>query len=148
LNVEEVAIPFESVVSVSVTDAFENVPLALEDGAVNVTVTPLVGVPFCVTTADSGVGNFVPTSTLCNDPFVAFTANTLDEEEPDELELAQLERATRATIEVVKAKIVKALSPSCSIHLHGIVETAASFRTKPRSLMGPFPYRVRSGLNV
>jgi len=72
-----VAIPFESVVSVSVIDWFANVPLALEDGgAVNVTVTPLIGLPFCVTTADRGVGNGVPTRTLCNDPFVAFTATT------------------------------------------------------------------------
>jgi len=54
----------------------ENVPLALEDGAVKVTVMPLIGVPFCVTTADNGIGNGVLISTLCNEPFFAFTANT------------------------------------------------------------------------
>ena len=55
---------------------FENVPLAPDAGAVNVTVTPLNGVPFCVTTADRGVENALPTSTACGDPFVGFTAKT------------------------------------------------------------------------
>jgi len=116
----------------------ENVPLALEDGAVKVTEAPLIGVPFWVTTADSSVGKVVPTNTLCNDPFVAFTANTLrDEEDDDELELAQAERTTKAATQVVRAKTRKALPRNDTFRpgLLGIVETTAGFRSKPRSLM-------------
>lgn len=46
VNADEVAMPFAPVTSVSVVMPLANVPLAPEDGAVKVTVTPLTGDPF------------------------------------------------------------------------------------------------------
>ena len=51
VNVGDVATPFESVVAVAVADPLPKVPLAPVDGAVNVTVTPLFGVPAVDTVA-------------------------------------------------------------------------------------------------
>ena len=48
-----------------------NVPLAPVVGAVNVTVTPLVGVPPVVTVATRGFVNAAPTAALCGVPLVA-----------------------------------------------------------------------------
>src|ERR1700757_1491463 len=53
----DVAIPLELVVSVSVTVEFRNVPLAPVEGAVNVTINPLSGVPPWVTVTINGDGN-------------------------------------------------------------------------------------------
>jgi len=68
--------PFASVVSVSVAVPFAKVPLAPDAGAVNVTVTPLVGVPPVVTVATSGFVNAVLTVVLCPDPLVTTIATT------------------------------------------------------------------------
>jgi hypothetical protein len=46
VKVDDVAMPFAPVTSVSVVWPFANVPLAPELGAVKVTVTPLTGKPF------------------------------------------------------------------------------------------------------
>jgi hypothetical protein len=56
------------VVSVSVGVAFTNVPLAPESGAANVTLTPCIGAPLFVTTADRAVAYAVPTTAVCIDP--------------------------------------------------------------------------------
>jgi hypothetical protein len=76
VNVFEVATPFEFVVSVSVAPGVEvaNVPLAPEDGAVNVTETPLAGDPFEVTVALNGDTKAEPTAALCGVPPVAVIA--------------------------------------------------------------------------
>jgi hypothetical protein len=68
VKVDEVASPLAFVVSVSVFVPLPNLPLAPEEGAVNVTETPLVGVPFVVTSATKGFANAVPTVALCPDP--------------------------------------------------------------------------------
>jgi hypothetical protein len=68
VNVEAVAKPFASVVSVSVCVEFDaNVPLAPDPGAVNVTDTPLSGTPPNVTTATSGA-YAVSSATVCELP--------------------------------------------------------------------------------
>ena len=55
MNTADVARPFESEVAVAVLfTAFANVPLAPDVGAVNVTETPLAGLPFEVTNATRG----------------------------------------------------------------------------------------------
>jgi hypothetical protein len=71
VNSVEVAAPLALVVSVSVAVPFANVPLAPVAGAVKVTVTPLVGVPFVVTVATNGAANAVLTVALCVAPPVA-----------------------------------------------------------------------------
>jgi hypothetical protein len=58
------------VVSVSVTVLFANKPSA-NDGAVNVTVTPLAGVVPDITVAARGFVNAAPTTALCPLPLVA-----------------------------------------------------------------------------
>lgn len=65
--------PLEFVVSVSVAAAGDvaNVPLAPEEGAVNVTDTPLAGDPLDVTVACNCVPKAWPTAALCEDPAVA-----------------------------------------------------------------------------
>jgi hypothetical protein len=75
VNVGE-ALPFASVVTVAVFVPPENVPLAPVPGAVNVTVTPLVGDPFVFTVATSGFANAVLTVALCPDPLVAVIVTT------------------------------------------------------------------------
>lgn len=70
----EVAAPLEFVVSVSVaaTGFVAKVPLAPVDGAVNVTETPLTGLPLpSVTVATRGLPNATPTTALCPLPLVA-----------------------------------------------------------------------------
>jgi hypothetical protein len=76
VNVFEVATPFESVVSVSVASGVEvaNVPLAPEDGAVNVTETPLAGDPFEVTVAANADPKAEPIRALCGVPVAAVIA--------------------------------------------------------------------------
>jgi hypothetical protein len=76
VNVVEVARPFTSVVSVSVAVPLANVPLAPVDGAVNVTDTPLVGVPPVVTCATSGNPNAVSPAALCGVPLCATIVST------------------------------------------------------------------------
>jgi hypothetical protein len=81
VNVTE-ALPFESVVAVVVFVPFAKVPLAPAPvaGDVNVTVTPLTGIPsgdpLFVTVATSGAANAVPTTALCPDPLVAAIDST------------------------------------------------------------------------
>jgi hypothetical protein len=68
VNVEAVARPFASVVSVSVCVEFDaNMPLAPDPGAVNVTDAPFTGTPPNVTRATSGA-NAVSSATVCGDP--------------------------------------------------------------------------------
>lgn len=69
----EVAVPLEFVVSVSVPAAGDvaNVPLAPEEGAVKVTVTPLAGDPLDVTVACNAVAKGWPIAALCELPAVA-----------------------------------------------------------------------------
>jgi hypothetical protein len=76
VNAEEVAIPLVLVVTVSVIAgvAVANRPLALVDGAVKVTETPLAGDPLEVTVATNGFVNAVLTVALCPPPLVAAMA--------------------------------------------------------------------------
>jgi hypothetical protein len=76
VNADDVATPLAFVVSVSVAVPFANVPLAPDPGAVNVTVTPLLGVPLVDTVATSGAANAVLTVALCPDPLVAAIVTT------------------------------------------------------------------------
>jgi hypothetical protein len=92
VNVDEVARPFTSVVSVSVVVAFANKPLAPDDGAVNVTDTPLVGVPPVVTCATSGAANAVLPAVLWLFPL----CNVIVSTGGLELELLQPVRKTKA----------------------------------------------------
>jgi hypothetical protein len=71
VKVEDVATPLEFVVAVVVAVPLANVPLAPKVGAVNVTVTPLVGAPPVVTMAVRGAANGVLTVVLCGVPPVA-----------------------------------------------------------------------------
>jgi hypothetical protein len=67
VNVCEVATPLESVVAVLIPPA--NVPLAPEDGALNVTTTLLTGFPpLSDTVATSGAANAAPSVALCGVP--------------------------------------------------------------------------------
>jgi hypothetical protein len=77
VNVDEVASPFASVVSVSVLVVLvANVPDTPDAGAVKVTNAPLTGFPnSSVTLATSGSANAVPTSALCGVPLEAVIAN-------------------------------------------------------------------------
>jgi len=76
VNVGAVATPLESVVAVFTPPV--NVPLAPDDGAINVTVAPLVGVPPVVTVATNGAANATPTAALCPDPLVTAMDTTGD----------------------------------------------------------------------
>jgi hypothetical protein len=72
VNAADVAMPFASVVSVSVAVPFANVPLAPDNGAVNVTVAPLTGYWLLSTTvATRGATNAVSIVASCSDPLVA-----------------------------------------------------------------------------
>jgi hypothetical protein len=71
VKVVDVALPFASVVSVSVAVLLPNVPLAPEDGAVNVTLAPLTGDPPFVTVATRGAAKAAPVCALCELPLVA-----------------------------------------------------------------------------
>jgi hypothetical protein len=79
VNVVEVATPLALVVAIVVFVPFAKVPLAPEAGAVNVTVTPLTGIPsgdpLFVTVATSGA-NAVLTAALCGVPLVAAIDST------------------------------------------------------------------------
>lgn len=69
VNVDEVATPLEFDASVSVVLPFAKVPLAPDEGAVNVTEAPLTGLFLLSSTvAENGLGNAVPTLALCPDP--------------------------------------------------------------------------------
>jgi cell division protein FtsX len=97
VNVEAVAKPFASVVSVSVFVEFDaNVPLAPDPaaGAANVT-----GTPFAVTTATSGA-NAVSSATVCGDPL----DTAIDWTGGLELELLQPGRKT--TARKIKARML------------------------------------------
>jgi len=73
----EVATPLAFVVSVSEAMPLAKVPLTPDPGAVNVTVTPLVGVPPVVTVATSGAAKAAPTVALWEDPLVAAISTVL-----------------------------------------------------------------------
>jgi serine/threonine protein phosphatase PrpC len=60
----------------SVVIPWAKVPLACDDGAINVTVTPLTGTPALKTPASSCVENGVPTFALCCDPLTETIVNT------------------------------------------------------------------------
>jgi hypothetical protein len=68
----DVATPLALVVAVVLLPA--NEPLAPEDGAVKVTITPAVGVPLVVTVATRGAANPAPAAALWPDPLVAAIA--------------------------------------------------------------------------
>ncbi len=71
-NIVDVAMPFESVVSVSVGVPLINVPLAPVAGAVNVTRTPLAGfAPPSNTVAVMGAAKDVLIAALCGVPLLA-----------------------------------------------------------------------------
>jgi hypothetical protein len=74
VNTAEVATPLPFVVAVFTPPA--KVPPAPVAGAVNVTVTPLVGDPPVVTVATSGAAKAVPTFALCGVPLVAAIKTT------------------------------------------------------------------------
>ena len=104
--------PLALVVSVSVTPGVvvANRPLAPDDGAVKVTVTPLAGDPLVVTFATSGLVNAIPTIALCPPPLTAvmFVTGGGAMLEPDEPQLARkpMARQTRAKPEM-RAKILR-----------------------------------------
>jgi len=81
----EVATPLEFVASVSEAMPLAKVPLAPDPGAVNVTITPLVGVPPVVTVATSVAANAAPTVALWEDPLVAAISTALLPEPPPQL---------------------------------------------------------------
>jgi hypothetical protein len=92
VNVDEVATPFASVVSVSVFDEVDaNVPLAPVAGAVKITKTPLTGDPPIVTVATSGAANAVLSTALCGVPLVA----AIDWDGVLKFELLQLVKKTK-----------------------------------------------------
>jgi hypothetical protein len=75
---DELAVPFEAVVSVSVVPPPANVQVATvfgepdSAGAVKVTESPLTGVPlFVVAVVTRDAANAAPTVALCPDPLVA-----------------------------------------------------------------------------
>jgi hypothetical protein len=71
LKVEEEATPDPSVVAVIVVNPPENVPLAADPGALNVTVIPLTGwLPLSKTVATSSAPNAVLMVALCGVPLV------------------------------------------------------------------------------
>jgi hypothetical protein len=76
VNAAEVAMPFEPVVSVSVVVPLAKVPLAPDDGAVKVTVTPLVPELPVVTVACNAVTNCVLMVVLWGVPAVAAIDST------------------------------------------------------------------------
>jgi hypothetical protein len=76
VNTDELATPFVFVTSTSVFVPFANVPLAPDDGAVNVTFCPITPIPFCVTVAVSGAPNCIPFALDCGDPLVTAIART------------------------------------------------------------------------
>ena len=82
VNVGEVAMPLEFVVACAVVEPPVKVPLAPDEGAVNVTVTPLVGIPPVVTVATRGRANAVFTFALCGVPLVAEIVSELPPVEP------------------------------------------------------------------
>jgi hypothetical protein len=64
------------VVAIAVLLPPVNVPLAPDDGAVKVTITPLVGDPPVVTVATRGAAKAVLTTALCGVPLVAVMVST------------------------------------------------------------------------
>jgi hypothetical protein len=71
----DTATPFTSVVPVAVREEVsENVALGPVAGDVNVTTTPLAGVPFEVTVATSAAPNVASMPWLCGDPLLAVIA--------------------------------------------------------------------------
>ncbi|HVM76123.1 MAG TPA: hypothetical protein VMT75_10800 [Candidatus Saccharimonadales bacterium] len=80
MNAEDDATPLELVVSVSVFDPPVKVPLAPDDGAVKVTLTPLTPVPPLVTVTDSTEENWDPTWMVCPDPPATAMASEGDED--------------------------------------------------------------------
>jgi hypothetical protein len=52
---------------------FEKVPLAPDAGAVNVTFSPLIGIPLKVTFTASGPLKLLPLAALCDEPLVALS---------------------------------------------------------------------------
>jgi hypothetical protein len=75
VNAGAVAIPLALVDTLAVVDP-PNVPLAPVDGAVNVTVAPLTGLPLRVTVACKAVVKAVLTVALCDVPAVAAIMGT------------------------------------------------------------------------
>jgi hypothetical protein len=76
VNVDDVATPVASVVSVSVFDVVvANVPLAPVAGAVKITNAPLTGDPPIVTVATNGAENAVLSAAVCGVPLVAAIAS-------------------------------------------------------------------------
>lgn len=103
--------PLALLVSVSVRAGVvaANVPLAPDDGAVKVTVTPLNGDPFEVTVAESAL-NGLPTVALAVYPLFAAMAmtgcGTMFELEPPQLARKPMARQTRA-IAKISAEILR-----------------------------------------
>jgi hypothetical protein len=105
VNTEEVTTPLELVVSVSVAVPLANVPLAPVAGAVKVTLTPLVGVPFVVTVAES-VPNGLPAGWgVVYPPLFAVIVTTLA---GGVLELLLLQLVRKVKVEKIKVEITNA----------------------------------------
>jgi Flp pilus assembly protein TadG len=86
VQIDDVAVPVESVVSVSVVVPVEakvqvatvfgttgGPALPFSAGAVNITATPTDGFPFTVTVATRGAVNAAPTTVLCPDPLATLS---------------------------------------------------------------------------
>jgi len=99
----EVATPLALVVAVFTPPAKE--PVAPVVGAVNVTVTPLVGDPPVVTVATSSAENAAPTVALCGVPLVAVMDSTGG---GGVVELELLQPVRKTTVEKIKVKKLRA----------------------------------------
>jgi hypothetical protein len=104
VNVDEVALPFASVVSVSVAIPLANVPPAPDGGAVNITDTPLLGDPPVVTFATSLLANTAPTVVFWPDPPAAMIdmVRSVNCEPPAHPVIKANARQTKAVIVLVK----------------------------------------------
>ena len=110
--------------SVSEVFPLAKVPVAPDDGAVNVTCAPLSNDPFSVTTADNGEPYALPTNALCIEPVCGFMANVgvarfvrpkvADVDEPDAVAVTEYAPAVpfAVKVEVVASPLESEVSVS------------------------------------
>jgi len=144
VNTLDVASPLASVVSDSVAFPFANVPLAPDDGAANVTATPLAADPPIVTFATKCALNAAPTTADCPDPLTTDTPPP-DDDEDEFFEMPQLERRMRVVRQMVRRRMSRIFPLRVAVRwpradkLHETGATPATtgvIRTKPQRLMG------------
>jgi hypothetical protein len=143
VNLDDVANPLASVVSISEAFPFAKVPLAPDDGAANVTATPLAADPPIVTFATKCAANAAPTTAACPDPLTTDTPP--DDDEDELLELPQPVRRMRDVRQMVRRRMSRIFPLRAAVRwpkegkLHATGATPATagvIRTKPQRLMG------------